>query len=296
MIDDYKGLAVFVAVAEAGSFSQAGRQLKLSTSVVSHHVNKIEEKLGVSLFFRSTRSLSLTQEGQKVLSASKRMVAAGEEALDALTELSDQPVGTLRVAMPGFGENSSIYRAVWEFANKHPLVSISLHGSDHTVDLVKEGFDVAIRLGRLKDSALKTRRVGDFQRMLVAAPSYLDQLSPIRTLDDLQQCQFVSMTMLADSFKLEKDGEVVEFVPENLSIEVNSVTIAKSAVKAGLCVRQLPVSEIEEELANGSLVRVLPEWSLADLGIYAVWPETGPQKHLTRRFIDHLASTNFCES
>lgn len=106
MIDDFKGLAVFVAVTESGSFSAAGRRLNLSTSVVSHHVSRLESKLGVSLFFRSTRALSLTSEGHKILDAAKRMVSAGSEAIDALAGEIDQPVGALRMTIPAFGQYS----------------------------------------------------------------------------------------------------------------------------------------------------------------------------------------------
>ncbi len=288
MIEDYRGLAVFVVVADAGSFSQAGRQLKLSTSVVSHHINKLEEKLGVSLFFRSTRSLSLTPEGQTILNAARRMVAAGEEALDALADTSDQPVGALRVTTPAFGENSDVHQGLWSFAREHPFVAILLQSSDEQVDLVKDGFDVAIRLGRLKDSALKTRKIGEFHRMLVGTPEYLSSVPPIRTADDLQHCQYISVVMLPDQMTLVRGTETIEVEQENIRLEVNSVAGAVSAVKAHLGIQVLPVSEIEDEVKNGTLVHILPEWEPPIAGVYAVWPEIGTQKKLTRRFIDFL--------
>ena len=173
MIEDYRGLAVFVAVVDAGSFSAAARRLKLSTSVVSHHVSKLEAKLGTPLFFRSTRSLSLTGEGHQILDAARRMVNAGEEAIDALADHIDQPVGALRITLPAFGDNSPVHKAIWQFAHNHPMVAISLHSSDYLADLVKDGFDLAIRLGTLSDSSLKNRRIGTFSRALVASPEYL---------------------------------------------------------------------------------------------------------------------------
>lgn len=126
MSDNYRGLAVFVAVHNAGSFSAAGRRLKLSTSVVSHHISKLEERLGVALFFRSTRSLSLTSEGARILEAAQRMVSAGDEALDALSDHSEQPVGALRLTLPAFGLNSAIHQAIWNFAKLHPMVALSI--------------------------------------------------------------------------------------------------------------------------------------------------------------------------
>ena len=289
MIEDYRALAVFVAVSEAGSFSAAGRSLKLSTSVVSHHISKLEDKLGVSLFFRSTRALSLTPEGTSMLDAARRMVAAGEEALDVASDVGEQPVGALRVAIPAFGENSDVHRALWSFVEAHPMVAVSLHGSDKRVDLVKDGFDLAIRLGNLSDSSLMSRRIGSFERVVVASPRYLASRPKITSLEDLKSADFVSLSMISDTIVLQKGKEQVGFEPENVRLEVDNIATAKSALLAGLGVQHLPHSEVEYELNEGLLVEVLPAWKPPLLGIYAIWPEIGRQKNLTRRLVDRLA-------
>lgn len=287
-MDDYRALAVFVAVHEAGSFSGAGRRLKLSTSVVSHHVSKLEARLGVPLFFRSTRSLSLTPEGQAILPSARAMVDAADEALDILTETSEEPAGALRVTLPAFGEHSPIHRTLMRFVHTHPMVAMSVHTSDYPVDLVKEGFDLAIRLGRLTDSALKSKRIGSFNRKLVASPAYLARRPSIKTLEDLRACDFISMAMLPDAITLVNDGEQITFEPENVRLEVHSLSSAKLAVLEGLGIQHLPVSEAEVDLAEGRLVEVLPAWSPPELGVFAVWPDTGPQKKLTRRLIEFM--------
>ncbi|MEQ9688706.1 MAG: LysR family transcriptional regulator [Bauldia litoralis] len=286
MIEDYRGLAVFVAVADAGSLSAAGRRLKLSTSVVSHHLSRLEAKLGVTLFFRSTRSMSLTPEGHAALAPARRMVAAGEEALDAVGAGSDEPVGALHITMPAWGERTRLRQALWDFARRHPLVSISLHSSDAPADLVREGFDLAIRLGQLADSSLKTRRIADFERVLVASPAYLAHRKPVRTLEDLAACDFIAISILPPAMTLQRESRAVSFQPEHVRLEVDTIASAKSAILAGLGVQHLPLGEVEEEIASGKLVRVLPQWRLPVLGVYAVWPDIGPQKALTRRLID----------
>lgn len=286
MIEDYRGLAVFVAVADAGSLSAAGRRLKLSTSVVSHHLSRLEAKLGVTLFFRSTRSMSLTPEGHAALAPARRMVAAGEEALDAVGAGSDEPVGALHITMPAWGERTRLRQALWDFARRHPLVSISLHSSDAPADLVREGFDLAIRLGQLADSSLKTRRIADFERVLVASPAYLAHRKPVRTLEDLAACDFIAISILPPTMTLQRESRAVSFQPEHVRLEVDTIASAKSAILAGLGVQHLPLGEVEEEIASGKLVRVLPQWRLPVLGVYAVWPDIGPQKALTRRLID----------
>ncbi len=290
MSDDYRGLAVFVAVADAGSFSAAGRRLKISTSVVSHHISKLESKLGVPLFFRSTRSLSMTSEGQQIVDAARRMVRAGDEAFDLLADHSEQPVGALRVTLPAFGTGSGIHEAIWAFAKAHPLVALSIISSDRPVDLVKEGYDLAIRLGVLADSTLKNRRIGTFHRVLVASPAFLKNAPDIKSPPDLVAQDFISFAMTSDVLTLYQDSEQITVPMENFRVEVDSVTAGKAAALEGLGVMSLPLNEIEKELESGALVEVMPNWKLAALGIFAVWPDSGPQKKLTRRMIDFLVA------
>ena len=291
MINDYRALAVFEAVAQAGSFSEAGRRLRLSTSVISHHVSKLEARLGVPLFFRSTRSISLTPEGRMILTSAQRMVHAGNAAIDALADQSDQPAGALRITVPAFGVQDAVQKAIWEFAAAHPMVTISVSSSDRMIDLVAEGFDLAIRVGRLSDSTLKSRRIGSFQRALVTAPQYLANRPPIATLDDLRACDFISLAMVPDEVTLSRKDEQVSFTPDLKRIEVDSIGAAKTAILSGLGVRHLPRSEVEPELSDGTLVEVLPEWRLPDLGVHAVWPDGGAQKKLTRRLIDFVVES-----
>lgn len=285
---DYRGLAVFVAVHEAGSLSAAARRMKLSTSVVSHHISRLENKLGVSLFFRSTRSMTLTSEGQKMIESAKRMVAAGDEALDALSDDSDQPVGSLRITLPAFGTNSAMHAAIWQFAKAHPMVAFSLHSSDKPVDLIREGYDLAIRLGHLSDSTLKNRRIGTFYRKIVATPGYLKNRPKIQSLDDLAESDFISLSMVPDTITMRQNDEDVTVTLQNIRLEVDAVTAGRAAVLAGLGIMSLPLNEIEDDLEAGRLVEVSQEWTLPALGVFAVWPDSGPEKNLTRRLIDFL--------
>ncbi|MEM9173575.1 MAG: LysR family transcriptional regulator, partial [Pseudomonadota bacterium] len=192
MIEDYRALAVFVAVADNGSFTQAGRHLHLSTSVVSHHISRLEEKLGISLFFRSTRAMSLTPEGERMLAPARRMVIAAEQALDSLSDESEQPVGELRITAPAFWDATEFNRRIWRFAQRFPQIRIKLHATDDQRDLIKEGFDLALRFGELSDSNLKSKRIGSFRRVLVSSPQYLKTRPPIKHPDDLQHCEFIA--------------------------------------------------------------------------------------------------------
>lgn len=201
---------------------------------------------------------------------------------------SAEPVGRLRITMPAFGERSPLRRVLWRFAREHPRIAIDLHGSDYPVDLIRDGFDLAIRLGQLADSSLKSRRIADFERVLVAAPDYLAAHDPIETPEDLAAHSFIEISGFTDDTTLHRDGMAVRPAPRPPRVVVNSVTDAKSAVVAGMGIRQLPRGDIMAELEAGELVRVLPDWSLPMLGIYAVWPDAGPQKALTRLLIDYF--------
>lgn len=290
MADEYKGLAVFAAVADAGSFSGAAKRLKLSTSVISHHISKLEERIGVSLLYRSTRSLSLTAEGEKVLPAARQMVASADQAIDALADDLDQLVGALRITMPTFGIHTAVHQAVWRFAQEHPMVALTLHSTDRQVDLVRDGFDLGIRLGNLADSSLMTRRIGTFSRRLVATPEYLNSCGSPTTPEALKACAFIALAMVPNTIVLHQGGEQISFEPDDVRLEVDTVAAAKAAVVAGLGIQRLPLSEVEAELASGDLVEALPGWQPPDLGVYAVWPDAGSQKKLTRRLVAFLVS------
>ena len=216
------------------------------------------------------------------------MVVAGEEALGVIGAGSDEPVGALRITMPAWGERLHLRQALWEFAKQHPLVTISLHSSDAPADLVKEGFDLAIRLGTLADSSLKSRRLGHFETVLVAAPDYLAARQPVRSLDDLATSDFIGVSMLPGTMTLQRGRRVIAVEPEHIRLEVDTIASARSAVLAGLGIRHLPLGEILDDIEAGRLVRVLPDWSMPELGVFAVWPDSGPQKALTRRLIDFL--------
>ncbi len=141
---------------------------------------------------------------------------------------------------------------------------------------------MTIRFGALSDSALRSRKIGTFERCLVAAPSYLETIETLVVPQDLTRCDFVLLDMLSEKLVLERGHEKVTFQPEQSRILVDSISCARSAVLAGLGVQKLPVSEVGKDLAAGRLKRVLPEWSLPTLDIHAVWPESSHRSILVR--------------
>ena len=290
VIDDLRGIAIFAKVAEEGSFSAASRSLGLSTSVVSHHVKMLEDRHGVAFLRRSTRALSLTSEGQRLFESAKRMVDAAEEGLETIANTSEEPAGSFRITAPTFLANSAQEVAIWQFSHRYPNVSITVHSTDVPVNLIAEGFDLAIRLGSVSDGSLESQKIGTFERCLVAAPSYLDSIELPVTPKDLARCDFVSLNMLPKKFILQRGGAKSTIQPPISNLQLDSVASARSALLAGMGMQRLPLSEVADDLSVGRLVRVLPEWSLPTLNIYAAWPASNNPSSLLKIFLEIFAS------
>lgn len=290
MIDDLRAMAIFATVAETGSFSAAGRQLKLATSGISQHVTKLENRLGITLFYRSTRSLSLTNDGKRLLEHAQRMMAAAEDGLNSIVDISNEPAGALTITLPAFMAGSSYEQAIWEFTRQHQAVAVTIRYLDRNFDLVAEGIDLALRMGELPDSALRSRRLGSFERKLVCAPSYLKVLPKIETPDDLKGADFVAMEGLADQVVLHKAGAEKVLSTSRGRVLVDNFAALRSALCAGLGVQRLPVSVAEVDLKTGKLIELLPDWKIPDLGTYGVWPDTSRRSSLTRLLVDHVVA------
>jgi DNA-binding transcriptional LysR family regulator len=290
MIDDLRAMAIFATVAESGSFSAAGRQLRLATSGISQHVTKLEDRLGVTLFYRSTRSLSLTNEGKKLLEHAKRMMAAAEDGLNSVVDISQEPAGALMVTLPAFMAESIYEQAILDFVSRHQSVAMTIKYLDRNFDLVTEGIDLALRMGELPDSTLRSRRLGSFKRKLVCSPSYLAKAGAIKSVEDLRACDFVTMEGLVDQLTLLKRDRSEIIHTNRGRVQVDSFVALRSAILTGLGVQRLPASVANADLKAGKLVELLPDWAIPELGIFAVWPDTSRRSSLTRLLIDHVVS------
>ena len=288
MIDDLRAMAIFATVAETGSFSAAGRQLRLATSGISQHVTKLEDRLGVTLFYRSTRSLSLTSDGKRLLEHALRMMAAAEDGLNSIADISQEPAGALTVTLPAFMAESTYEQAIWDFVSRHQSVAMTIKYLDRNFDLVAEGIDLALRMGELPDSTLRSRRLGSFKRKLVCAPSYMAKAGTIKSVEDLRTCDFVTMDGLVDQLTLLKHGQSEIIHTNKGRVQVDSFVALRSAVLSGLGVQRMPASVANADLKAGKFVELLPDWAIPELGIFAVWPDTSRRSSLTRLLIDHV--------
>ncbi|MEO7756516.1 MAG: LysR family transcriptional regulator [Dokdonella sp.] len=266
-------IASFVEVARRLSFARAAEQLGMHVSGVSRSVAALESRLGVRLLQRTTRQVGLTEAGNSHLARCEALLAELAEAESAASALGGALRGRLRVSIPsGFGL-THITPGIAAFVAAHPHLSLDLHLSNRNVDLVEEGFDLAIRVGALRDSRLAVRRLGDSRRILVASADYLARRGTPRRPADLQAHARLVLEVgaLAERWDLQRRG-ARESVRTAAQLRSNNALALLDACRAGTGIALLPQFIVEADLAVQRLQRVLPAWAAAEQGIYAIYP------------------------
>ncbi len=293
MSEQLKGISVFVTAVEAGSFALAAQRLHLSRSAVGKTVSQLEQRLGVRLFQRTTRSVTLTDDGALFYEHCLRALAEINTA-ETLLENGKQSVsGRLRVSMPVLYGRMCIAPLLAEFASQHPNLSMDLLFSDKVSDLVEDGLDLAIRNGKLPDSSgLVARKIGEHRMMICASPRYLLQHGEPQTIDDLSHYEVFNYinTGVPHRWVINADGgKKSEFIPKARVLMDDLEAIADAAI-AGLGIALLPCWLIEEELQNGKLVRILREDLDNVYESHAVWLQTSHLPLKVRLAVDMLVS------
>lgn len=288
-MDKFQEMRVFTAVVEAGSFVGASDALEMSKPAVSRHVSELETRLGVRLLHRTTRKLSLTEEGEVFFARCKELLANIEAAEAEISSRSGQAIGQLKVSAPvSFG---LLHLApLWaEFMARHPGVMLDVTLSDRMVDLVEEGFDVAVRIARLPSSSLISRKLSSTRMVLCASPEYLKAHGTPRHPADLARHAVVAYSLLASGEAWEFDGPAGHVtVRVEPRMRTNSGDTCRAVALRHQALVIQPSFLVGEDLRSGALAEVMPEYRLLDLGIYAVYPT---RKHVlpkVRLLIDYL--------
>ena len=290
MLHELRALAVFSHVVQEGSVRGAARALKLSPSVVSHHLRALEERVGTVLLYRSTRRLVLPPAGERLAAEAQAMVASAERGLDEARGLSAMSSGTLRATMPAFFAETPICDDFAKFARANPRVRLELGFSEAPRDLLRDGFDLALRMGKLDDSAHKSRLLARMRRVLVASPALVATQRPALAPRDLETWPFVHLgsrrPILAMVSRTRKETSQVTYV---VSLVVDSAAAMRALVVAGAGIATLPEVFVRRDLAEGRVVEVLPSWIVAAVPVYALWPDGAVKPALTLRVLDFLA-------
>ncbi|CAI1157766.1 D-malate degradation protein R [Serratia entomophila] len=293
MTDRLNGITVFVTAVEAGSFALAASRLHLSRSAVGKTVARLEQRLGVRLFHRTTRSQSLTDDGALFY---ERCLRALEEIRTAETLLESgkrQVSGRLRVSMPVLFGRMCIAPLLTELMCEHPGLELDLSFNDRIVDLIEDGFDLVVRNGALADSGgLVARRIGDHRMTLCAAPDYLQRCGEPYSIEQLAQHAAVTYSRagVVRSWQLlEPDGTLREVMPSR-RLQMDDLQAIADAATAGFGITWLPCWLVREQLLKGELVRLLRDRPGASFEVHALWPQTPHLPLKVRLAVDRLVS------
>lgn len=284
---DLNALVVFVKVVEAGSFTAAARELDMPKSTVSRKLSELETDLDAQLLHRTTRRLSLTDQGRALYRHAARVVAEAEEAAQAVNRLQETPRGRLRVTTPlSFGY---LGPALAGFLGRHPEVELEVVCADRVVDLIEEGFDVAIRAGRLADSSLIARSLGALRSYVVASPGFLKRHGIPRQPSDLSRYPAVVFGAGADPslWTLHAEGQM-EVVRVQPRLVVNDFDLLEAAALEELGLAMMPMFRCDALLRAKRLRRVLPTWCSAEIPLHVVYPSTRHLSPKVRAFVEHL--------
>lgn len=289
-MDRFLALQVFVAVVDAGSFAGGGRRLNMSPPAVTRAVSELEQRLGACLINRTTRSLGLTEAGQRFLESARRLLAEMEVAEQDVAGQVLVPSGHLTITASVTFGRVAVTRVVAEFLEAHPRITASLVLVDRLVNLIEEGIDAGIRVGELPDSSIIARRVGEVQRMVLASPGYIERRGAPGTLEELRAHSVIGFTGLMSGREWSfLDGGKRVAVAISPMLEVNDAAAAFAAAEAGHGITCLYCYMAGEGIRSGRLVPVLMSHWPAGVPVHIVYPESRLLAAKVRAFVDWTA-------
>lgn len=289
-MDRLHELEVFVAVADSGSFARAGVRLRLSPPAVTRAVSALEDRLGARVFNRTTRSLAITDVGQRFLANARRILTDLDTAEKEAIGETASAQGQLTITAPVTFGRSALTPVVCAFLNAHPRVSVSVLLLDRITNLVEEGIDLAIRIGPLPDSSLVAKKVGTVRRILVASPGYLARCGKPRSPDDLRRHSMIAFTGLMPNREWRyadgKRGNSVSFAPR---FEINDAVASIAAAEMGDGITIALSYMVADQIRAGRLVSVLDGFAPPHVPVHLIHPQSRLISPKLRAFVDFAA-------
>ena len=286
-MDTIDGMRTFLAVVQEGSFTAGARRLGMSTALASKYVVRLEERLGVRLLNRTTRSLTLTESGRAYFDRSREVLSDFDDLEEGVKGHGRVPTGNLVVSAPvTFGE-MYLTGALSDFLVRNDALSIDLRLSDRFVNLIDEGIDVAIRIGELMDSGLVARRLAMMRAILCASPDYLDKAGQPVHPDELagMACILDRNSRNPGTLVFKDRGKAVQ-VAISGRFAVNSAAAVRAMLLAGHGIASVPLFAVADDLRAGRLIHLLPDFPLPEFGIYALYPHNRHLAAKVRVFVD----------
>lgn len=283
---NWEGVSEFVAVAEAESFTAAGKRLGISTAQASRQVSALETRLSAKLFYRTTRRVSVTELGNIYYQHCRQLLDGLDEAERAITNLQSTPTGKLKITAPVTYGERTIAPLVNSFVAKYPGLEVRLHLTNQTLDLIDEGYDLAIRLGKLGDSTMMAKRLASRTQYVCASPEYLATHGVPHSLSELEQHNCLKGTL--DYWRFQENGNARNIKVKG-NIRCNSGRALVDAALKGIGIVQLPDYYVSHSIENGQLISLLEYLREPDEGVWALYPHNRHLSPKVRMLIDYLA-------
>lgn len=296
-MESFNAIPIFIAVADHGGFSRAAKVLGISKSAISKRISLLEEQLGARLFHRTTRKLSLTEAGERFYEYAAQANRAAQQAEDAVYELQGEPRGTLKIQLPMTLGQMHIAPLIPAFLRRYPNLQIDVVMNDSHINLVEQGFDMAVRAGDLPDSNLIARPLAPLRSVVCVAPSYLNAFKNEhkQTLDQPQQLELANCLVYSYStngdvwqFDSSKDKTNNHKIKVSGNYRVNNSAALKQALIAGMGVGRLPTFIVGDAIKTGELIPLFSDYAMPSKTLYAIYPERHYLPTKVRAFLDYL--------
>jgi DNA-binding transcriptional LysR family regulator len=291
-LPDFEAWSIFACVVEHKSFTGAADALGLSKATISKAVTRLEKQVDAPLFHRTSRRLSLTESGNKLVEHARAILAEGQAAEEAARDEASEPVGLVRLAVPMSFGLSHVGPIVAEFLCEYRGISIDMHLSDAKVDLIGEGFDIGLRIASLPDSSLRARKLRDVKTHIVAAPSYLGRMGTPRHPAELgeHECLRYSLLTTPELWRFTNDkGEEAAVRPHG-RLRANNSNVMLYSLRSGHGIAVVPDFIIDADLASGAVVPILEEWRPQPVALHLVTPPGMIRPARVTALIEYLAS------
>ena len=289
-MDRFENMGAFIRVVEAGSISGAADRLGVAKSAVSRRLKELEEHLGVELFHRTTRKMNLTDTGRAFYHQSVRILEDVLEAELATSQAHGTLKGSLKIALPSTFGLMHMGPAINEFSQAHPQIEFDLDFNDREVDLIQEGFDLAIRIANLPDSSLIARRLAPVQRVMCASPSYLERMGTPQTPDELIEHQCLVYSLIRDIeywHLMDSNGREIR-TKIHPYLKASMGDFLKDAAVEGRGIILVPSFLVYKEIERGTLIPVLKDYKIPQVAAYAIYPQTRHLSQRVRAFVNFL--------
>ena len=291
-MDTLTRIRAFIDVVEAEGFSAAARKTGRSKALLSKYVRELEDDLGALLLNRTTRQFSLTEAGHTYYRTASDILKEIDNLADLVREKNSDLKGKLRLSVPRTFIDADVGQSLIDFAKENPELSLEIVAEDRFVDLIEEGFDLAIRITKLEDSGLIARKLSDFRVHAVATPEFVDRYGPLNSPQDLGKvpCIIDTNSRFQNHIRYFEPGGGTNSVATSGPIEVNSPQATLRAARSGLGVAIVPDFVAKAYIQSGELVTLFDEFISRDRGIYAVYPHRRYLPAKVRSFVDYLSN------